>query len=250
LRSRWNRNSATPMERGAEPDRPEPGLACWPVSDQGAQAEPSGYARGTDEFTRVLAFSDALFAIAMTLLVVGIAVPTGAADSDSVHDLADALNDLTPNFVSFFISFAVIGRYWAAHHHFCSLLARIDNGLIGINLLYLAFVAFLPFPTALMGENFENPLSVAIYAVIVAFVSGLEVVLFRQAHRHGLLRKSMPEDVFRWGVLQSTLPVVFFLLSVPVAFASTTVAVCMWFLGIPFGILANSRKPADSDRYF
>jgi uncharacterized membrane protein len=218
------------------------------VADQGAQADPAGYARGTDEFTRVLAFSDAVYAIAMTLLVVGIAVPTGRLDS--VHDLADALNDLTPNFVSFFISFAVIGRYWAAHHHFCSLLARIDNGLIGINLLYLAFVAFLPFPTALMGEYFENPLSVAIYAVMVAIISGLEVVLLRHAHRHGLLRKSMPEDVFRWGVLQSTAPVVFFLISVPVAFANTTVAVCMWFLGVPFGIAANRRKPADSDRYF
>jgi uncharacterized membrane protein len=219
------------------------------VADQGTRADTSGYARGTDEFTRVLAFSDAVYAIAMTLLVVGIAVPT-VADSDSIHELGDALNDLTPNFVSFFISFAVIGRYWAAHHHFFSLLVRVDNGLIGINLLYLAFIAFLPFPTALLGEYFENPLSVAIYAVMVAIISGLEVVLFRHAHRQGLLRREMPEDVYRWGVLQSTSPVIFFLISVPVAFASTTVAVCVWFLGVPFGIAYNRRKPADADRFF
>ncbi len=208
-----------------------------------------GYPRGTDEFTRVLAFSDAVFAIAMTLLVVGITVPT-LADGDSIHDLADALNDLTSNFVSFFISFAVIGRYWAAHHRFFALLARVDGRLIGINLVYLAFVAFLPFPTALLGTYFENPLSVAIYAVAVALISGLEVVLFHHAHRNGLLSQRMPQEVFRWGVVQSTLPVAYFLLSVPVAFLSTTAAVCFWFLGLPIGIVSNRRKPAEVGRYY
>ena len=66
----------------------------------------------------------------------------------------------------------MIGRYWAAHHQFFARLARIDNGMIAINLVYLAFIAFLPFPTGLLGEYFENPLSVALYAVVVAIVSG------------------------------------------------------------------------------
>ena len=129
----------------------------------------------------MLAFSDGVFAIAMTLLVVGIAVPT-LSDGDSIDELADALNDLAPNFISFFISFGVIGRYWIAHHQFFAMLARADGRLVGINLLYLAFVAFLPFPTALLGTYFENPLSVSLYAVMVAIISGLEVVLFRHAH--------------------------------------------------------------------
>jgi uncharacterized membrane protein len=63
------------------------------------------YDRDSVEFARTLAFSDGLFAIAMTLLVVSIAVPT-ISDTNSVGELADALNDLVPNFVSFFISFA------------------------------------------------------------------------------------------------------------------------------------------------
>jgi uncharacterized membrane protein len=197
----------------------------------------------------LLAFSDGVFAIAITLLVVGIAVPT-LADGDSIDELADALHDLAPNFISFFISFGVIGRYWVAHHHFFALLARADGGLVGINLLYLAFIAFLPFPTALLGTYFENPLSVSLYAVMVAIVSGLEVVLFRHAHRRGLLSEEMPADVYRWGVIGSLSPVAFFLASVPVAFVSTTLAVGVWFLGIPFGILANRWKPADADRFF
>src|SRR5262249_43714644 len=122
------------------------------------------YKRDTVEFGRVLAFSDGLFAIAMTLLIVTVTVPK-LADEGSVHDLGNALNDLTPNFISFFISFAVIGRYWVAHHRFVSLLDEIDQGLIGLNLVYLAFIAFLPFPTALLGTYFENPLSIVIYAI-------------------------------------------------------------------------------------
>jgi TMEM175 potassium channel family protein len=211
-----------------------------------AEKQRTGYTRDSVEFNRVLAFSDGVFAIAMTLLVVGIAVPT-ISDGDSVSDLADALNDQTSSFVSFFVSFAVIGRYWVAHHGFFSLLARIDRGLVGINLLYLAFIAFLPFPTAVLGKYFENPLSVGIYAVMVAVVSGLEVVQFRHAYRNHLLRRQPTPEVYRWGILTSLSPVLFFLASVPVAFVSTTLAVAVWFLVAPFEVLINRRKPAGAD---
>ena len=137
-----------------------------------------GFGRDSVEFARVLTFSDGMFAIAMTLLVVGIEVPD-IPDTESVGELADALGDLEGSFVSFFISFAVIGRYWIAHHQFFSLLARMDSGLIGLNLIYLCFVAFLPFPTGLFGNFFENPLAFTIYAVAVAVVSGMELVMFR-----------------------------------------------------------------------
>jgi uncharacterized membrane protein len=207
------------------------------------------FQRGTDEFGRALTFSDGLFAIAMTLLVVGIEVPD-LADTDSVGELADALDDDLGAFISFFISFAVIGRYWVAHHAFMSRLRAIDRPIIVLNLIYLAFIAFLPFPTALLGNFFENPLSVAIYAVNIAAVSGMEVLLFRHARRARLLDWDMPDDFYRWGVVLSTLPVIFFLISIPVAFASTTVAVFVWFGGIPFQIVAQRYEPEGFGDYF
>jgi len=208
------------------------------------------YERGEEEFGRVLSFSDGLFAIAMTLLVVGIVVPK-LTDGDSVGDLATALNDLIPNFVSFFISFAVIGRYWLAHHEFIARLSAMDNGLISLNLVYLGFIAFLPFPTALLGNYFENPLSVATYAVAVAAVSGMEVVLFRHAHRRGLMRKGMPEEVFRYGAAASLAPVLFFLLSIPIAFFHTGLAVASWYLVIPFEFLVVDRfKPEAAEGFY
>ncbi len=166
---------------------------------------PGRHPRGSEEFSRVVNFSDALFAIAMTLLVVGIEVPD-LADSDSVGELADVLSDDLGSFISFVISFAVIGRYWLAHHGFFARLAAVDGGLIGINLVYLMFVAFLPFPTGLLGNFFENPLAIVLYALAVSAVSGMEVVLFRHAQRRGLFQREMPDEVFRWGVRLSLSP--------------------------------------------
>jgi uncharacterized membrane protein len=207
---------------------------------------PRTYDRDSVEFNRTLAFTDGLFAIAMTLLVVDLAVPV-IKDTHSVHDLGDALGDDTATFVSFFISFAVIGRYWMAHHTFIAGLARMDRGLISLNLVYLAFIAFLPFPTALLGRYFENPLSIVIYAVNVALISGMEVVLFSRAQNHDLLKRKLPQDVYRFGVAMSLAPVLFFLLSIPVAFVSSTLAVCCWFLGIPLAAIADRWKPEGAD---
>jgi uncharacterized membrane protein len=130
------------------------------------------YEHETVEFGRVVAFSDGLFAIAMTLLVVTITAPA-IDDTDSISALADALGDMEAQVISFFISFAVIGRYWVAHHTFFSQLKGIDTGLIGLNLLYLAFIAFLPFPTDILGAYFENPLAVTLFAlsIPIAYVS-------------------------------------------------------------------------------
>jgi uncharacterized membrane protein len=207
------------------------------------------YERGSEEFTRVITFSDAIFAIAMTLLVVGIEIPK-LDDPDSVGELADALNDVSDSLVSFFISFAVIGRYWVAHHSFFSLLGRMSRRLMASNLVYLAFIAFLPFPTGVLGDFFDNPLALGIYAAMVALVSGLEVVQFRVAYGEGLLAREMPPEVYRWGTLMSLSPVAFFLASVPVAFAAgSEIAVVVWLLVIPFQIVANRHKPARADDF-
>jgi uncharacterized membrane protein len=209
----------------------------------------AAFSRGSEEFARVLTFSDGLFAIAMTLLVVGIGTPT-LEDGGDEGELLDAYGDLLPEIGSFFISFAVIGRYWLAHHQFFRLLRAMDYPLVGINLVYLAFIAFLPFPTGVLGSYFENPVSVATYGVAVALVSGLEVLLFRHAYRAGLLLGEMPEPVYRYGVMASTLPVAFMALSVPVAFVSSGLGVVCWFVAGPAQLLLNRYRPAEAKDWF
>jgi uncharacterized membrane protein len=142
----------------------------------------------------------------------------------------------------------VIGRYWLAHHQSISLLDAMDQPFIGLNLIYLAFIAFLPFPTALLGEYFENPLSIVIYAANVGIVSGMEVVLFRHAFRAELLRRKPTPEVYRFGVVASLSPVGFFAISIPFAFVSTSLAVGIWFLTVPFGIITERMAPEGADQ--
>src|SRR5262245_3667623 len=204
--------------------------------------------RDSVEFGRGLTFTDGVFAIAATLLVVGIETPD-IPDTDSVSELAHALDDNIASYVSFVIGFLVIGRYWLAHHAFCSRLARMDQGFLAINMLYLLFVAFLPFPTALIGNYFQNPLSVTNFALAAAAVSGMEVVLFAYARRRDLLVERIPDDVYRWGAAMSLSPVVFFIASIPVAFISSTLAVLVWALAIQAGIIAERWKPERADDF-
>jgi uncharacterized membrane protein len=219
------------------------------VTVEGEVREQKRFPRGTEEFSRVLAFSDGVFAIAMTLLVVGITVPVLQQD-DNVRELADALNDLTGNIVSFVISFLVIGRYWIAHHEFFARLKALDPGLIWINLIYLMFVAFLPFPTALLGNFFENPLAVTIYALSVAAISGMEVVEYRHAHDNDLMAERLPDDVYRWGAFLSLAPVFLFVASIPLAFVHTWIAVASWYLFVPFFRIVQRWQPERTKEFF
>ena len=101
------------------------------------------------QFERLLFFSDAVFAIAITLLVIEVKVPEIEHVSEAA--LRAALRDLFPNYIGFLLSFFVIGRFWIGHHRIFGYLKDWDNGLVRINLLFLATIAFMPFPTAVIG---------------------------------------------------------------------------------------------------
>jgi uncharacterized membrane protein len=189
---------------------------------------PSRWRRGDDpEFSRLAAFTDGVYAIALTLLVLNIRV-RDLRDEDSTAAMWSALSDLTPDLIAFCIAFVLLGRYWITHHDFYSSLGAIDRGLIGLNLTYLIFVAFLPFPTSLIGEYEGNPVALLVFALVLAAISGMETIMFVHAHRNGLLRSPVSSAVLRWGVLASLAPVAVFLVTMPFAFFSTTGVLLSW----------------------
>ena len=194
------------------------------------------------EFDRLAYFSDAVFAIAMTLLVVGIGIPH-VADAK----LVDHLRGLRPEIMSFFISFVVIGNYWLAHHRFFANLKAVSPRLMVLNLVYLAAIAFTPFPTELAGKYTDQAISIVIYAITLGIASSLESIMFVTAHREHLFRVELQKDVVRYSVLASLIPVLVFVLSIPIAFFDTGVALLSWLLIFPLeGVLARRMKPADA----
>ena len=97
---------------------------------------------------RIEAFSDGVFAIAITLLVLNLQVPEIA----TVSELASKLGALWPKLVSYVLSFMVVGIYWVAHHNTFHYIKRSDRNLLWLNILMMLFVVFIPFPAALLGQ--------------------------------------------------------------------------------------------------
>lgn len=182
----------------------------------------------------------------MTLLVVALPVPELSGGEAQPGTLLRALNDLQPEIVSFFVGFALLGFYWLAHHRFFALLRGVSRGLILVNLVYLAAVAFLPFPTALIGDYEANPVAFVLFALSVATISGLEVVLFVLAADQDLTSATLPTGVRRSGVVRAGAPVLVFLLSIPLAFWSPSAALLSWLLVVPLGALLRRLLPSMS----
>jgi len=207
---------------------------------------PRRYKRGSPdvEFNRFAGLSDGVFAIAMTLLVVTIGEPV-VSDARIGHEIAKLL----PQISAFFLSFAVIGRYWLAHHQFMSLLTSINERLLWSNLVYLALIAFLPFTTGLLGDHSAVGEVVAIYALNVAAISAMEVLMFVFAHHGGMFERPLPQDVYRYAALESLLPVVVFLASVPLAFLNHYAAFACWASLLILEPIAARGRPQDADAF-
>jgi uncharacterized membrane protein len=199
------------------------------------------------EFGRLINFSDAVYAIALTLLALDLRVVDLQGDVDSPAVMWAALDDLVPQLVAFAVGFLLIAQYWLAHHDFVARLQAFDGRLMALNLAYLGFVAVLPFPTSLIGEYESNPVSAVVFAVALAAVSLAETVLLVHARRAGLLRAELSEPVYRWEVSASLQPAVMFLVTIPIAFIDPTAMLLSWLvLGFVLGKVVRRFRPSDA----
>lgn len=191
-----------------------------------AETHDPGRERGR-QLDRVSAFSDGVFSIAATLLVLSIDIPTGPAST-----LPKQLRALEDPLESYFISFAVVGLFWFHHHRMMGRLRASDTGFATLNLIFLAFIALTPAPTELIGRYGGETAPVVIYAVNVIVLAVLSRQLSQYADRHGLTDR--PAAVEPWLIRWSA--VIAFSISIPVAFVAPRHAIYCWFLAaiLPF----------------
>ena len=149
-------------------------------------------------FERVVFFSDAVFAIAITLLVLEIRVPHLPSEASN-RDLVGAVLHLAPKVVGFVVSFIVIGSMWIEHHRVFRYMAHCDEGLLWRNLLLLLIVAFMPFPTALFSENHGIAAALAIYASSLGLLGLAKLWVWKYATRrpHLLASNATPAVIRR-----------------------------------------------------
>lgn len=192
--------------------------------------EPRGEGDEGRGLGRILALSDGVFAIALTLLVLNIEVPEIPEDLVA-EELPGELLDLWPKFLSYLLSFVVILFYWMAHHSIFGVIRDSDKVLMWLNSLFLLCVAFLPFPTALLGEYGDQQLVVVIYAGSLAITRLLlsSVWWYVSGRPHLANIDVDPSTMRAFSIRAWAIPLIF-LVSIAISFFSVTAAVYSWLL--------------------
>ena len=176
------------------------------------------------EFSRIVAFSDGVFAIAITLLVLNLQIPQHLSEAQ----VDDALWDQRENLVAFAISFAVIGRFWVVHHRFFSEVEAFDGRLMTLNLFYLAWIVLIPFSSEVLGDYGAAPPAVVLYSVNLAGVVLFGLLMAVRARRAGLT--TIDDRSHRETRIRSAYIAGVFLLSIPLGFLVPHLAPYLWLV--------------------
>ncbi|MFN8619466.1 MAG: TMEM175 family protein [Chloroflexota bacterium] len=191
-------------------------------------------------FERAVFFSDAVFAIAITLLVIDLRLPE-AAEAAGETPIATLLGEMVPQFLAFAISFAVIGMFWMAHWRRYGLVARVDERLLWLNLLLLAFVVLMPFPTAVIAAHGGDPGAVMLYVAVVAAAGAASTLAWAYAWRAGLLVPGLTRRYVRMSALRGLTVAIVMVATLPLLAFGPYLVEWSWLLIIPAQIAVNRR---------
>jgi uncharacterized membrane protein len=188
---------------------------------------------------RVVAFSDGIFAFAITLLVVSLDVPE-LPSGFAGRELGPALLAQAPRFASYAFSFLMVAIFWMAHHRMFQYIVRYDTTLLMLNFLMLFGVAFLPYPVELVGRYGDLPAAEAFYAGAMAFVGFASTGIWMYAARRRLLGAGTPAAVVSHYTWRALVAPVIFVVSALLAFVNLTAAyVSLGLIGIIQGQLSR-----------
>ena len=210
------------------------------------------------ETSRIEAFSDGVFAIAITLLILDV---TSAFGGSPKANLSDLLQQQWTVLLAFLLSFATIGIMWLNHHRLFTLIIRVDHTLLGLNLLLLLAVTVVPFPTSLLGrygaDAVRNMTSVdliasnfgkatVLYSGVFLFVAVVYNLLWRYAtHDRRLLSKNVDMEVVKRIDRQYLLGPLFYAIAFVVAFFSPWLSLAVNTLLAIFFLLPGITLSTD-----
>ena len=185
----------------------------------------------SDGLGRNLSLSDAVFAIAMTLLVIDVTLPPGTTS----ENLGTQLASLGGSYFAYVLSFFVIGRFWLVHHRAFRRIQTYDDRFLILNLLFLMFIAFLPFPTSVLGHYGDSSAAAVTYAIAVCLTSATWGICWRYATgKAALVPTQLKSRINRTITIANLGSTGLFVVSIPVALASPMAAEIMWVLGFLF----------------
>jgi uncharacterized membrane protein len=188
---------------------------------------------------RIIGFSDGVFAIAITLLVLTINVPPNLTSSEEVSGF---LRQALPQLVAYAAAFMAIGTFWMRHYRMLLACRAVDAGMLVLNLVFLAFVSLLPFPTDLLG-NVQSTSTVIAFCAVASAATLCEFGMWRHLDRHReLLLPDIPEEriesltIWRFGALSV------FIVPILVSLFFPRIAVLLVLVLLPLYEMAHHRR--------
>ena len=188
---------------------------------------------------RIIGFSDGVFAIAITLLVLTIDLPANLPSEEVSSFLWGAL----PQVLVYAVSFMVIGTFWLRHHAMFDMCRAVDARILVLNLVFLAFVGLLPFSSDLIGFNEQAPNAVIAFSAVGGAATLCEFALWRHLHRNrDLLLTDLPEEQIvelrNWRLWSLGL----FIVAILVSLLSPRIAVVSLLVFLPLYEFAHHRR--------
>jgi uncharacterized membrane protein len=202
------------------------------------------FRRGELRLNRIEAFSDGVFAIIVTLLVLELKVPA-LQNPRSVGELTHHLLELLPKFLGWLISFIIVCKFWLNHHYILGLARHADYAMVWLNSIFLMFQSFIPFPTAIMGEYAINPLAVSLFGVVMAFNTLLFMALHRYILRY-LIKAELADTEDPHIIRKSFVGVFSYLIGAAMAWLSVHAGFLMYVLTPLFFIVPPTRAGRHS----
>jgi len=180
---------------------------------------------------RLAAFSDGVIAIIITIMVLELKVPHGAS--------MELLWPLLPVFLTYVLSFIVLGIYWNNHHHMLALTDRVTGGILWANLHLLFWLSLMPFVTGWMGENHFAPLPTALYGAVLAMAGVayyvLETTIIRSQGANSRLGAAVGNE------LKGKVSVLVFAAAIPLAFVNEFISDAMYVAVVLMWLVPDRR---------
>jgi uncharacterized membrane protein len=209
--------------------------------DEEGSSGADGDRRNSYALGRLLAFSDGVFAIAITILILSIPVPNLPSSRQADQHLADALYAQGGNLLGFGLSFVLVASFWLIHHRLLRDLAQPDAGLHWLNFLFLGFVCLLPFSAAVLIRYGSTTIATQLYAANLLLCSlSSNLIGVYLVRRPRLLSPGVLYPRIR--LLRGLAAAVVFAVSIPLAFLNADAAKFFWLFTIVVARLPSLRR--------
>lgn len=190
---------------------------------------------------RVINFSDSVFAFAATLLVLKVDLPALAPSQLTTEGITQALLNLWPQYFANIFSFLIIGYYWLTHHAIFALIKRFNPIIIWLNIIFLVFLSFIPFPVDLFGDYSNSTPIHIFYSFSISFVGFLLALIWIYAStKQGLVEQNLTKHQIFYYSLRFLLAPAVFALSIPIAMIDLWLSKLSW-LFVLVGILLINK---------